>query len=344
MNVGLTGCGQLALHVHLPLLRRLGVEVSALADPNPEALQQAGQRVPGARLCGSLKQLLEGFDGQAVLVTSPPFTHAQAAVSILEAGHSVYLEKPLAHSLEDGQRIQRAAQDARGLLMVGFNLRFHPLLIELGQRFRSGEIGELVLLRSAFHLAPGPQPEWRLDPERGGGPMFELATHHLDLWETISGRRLERLSCQTSGVSLALQGQLEGGALVQGSFSLASAEEEVVELFGDRGRLRVRRYASGEVEFAPLEARGERLRQLQAWLRLPSQWRYWREKFTSPWQEPSYARSLEAFFQSLRQGRLVSGAADVSAGMRNLEWLLQPELLLKAGPQLQHQGGGGVAG
>jgi len=332
VKVALSGCGNLALQVHLPLLRRLGVEVSALADPNPEALEQAAQRVPGARRCGSLEQLLEGFDGEAVLVASPPFTHGEAAVAILEAGHSVYLEKPLAHSLADGQHIQRVAQEARGLLMVGFNLRFHPLLVELGRRFRSGEIGELVLLRSAFHLAPGPQPQWRLDPKRGGGPMFELATHHLDLWETISGRQLQRLGCQASGVSLALQGQLEGGALVQGSFSLASAEEEVVELFGDRGRLRVRRYSSGEVEFAPLEARGERLRQLQAWLRIPSQWRYWKEKFTSPWHEPSYSRSLQAFFQSLRQGQLVAGAADVNAGLRNLEWLLQSELLLQAGP------------
>lgn len=164
--------------------------------------------------------------------------------------------------------------------------------------------------------------------------MLELATHHLDLWEVLTGHPLTHLSTQASGPSVAVQGVLEGGALVQGSFSLSSVEEEVVELFGPRGRLRLRRYHSGEVEFAPVQARGERLRALRTWLRTPRQWRYWREKYASPWHEPSFARSLRAFFESVRQGQLVAGAADARVGLRNLEWLLQPKLLLQAGPQL----------
>ena len=109
-----------------------------------DAQPAAAQRVAGALGCQhttSLDDLLHRDDIDAVVIVSPPRFHAEHAVAALEAGKHVLLEKPMALSLVDADRIIAAAAGAQRRLQVGFMRRYDPAYAAAKRRIVSGDIG-----------------------------------------------------------------------------------------------------------------------------------------------------------------------------------------------------------
>lgn len=321
MKIGLIGCGQVALGVHLPNLRRLGVKVGGLCDPSPEALQAAGQLAPEAPRWNSLEAMLKCPGVEAVLISSPPAYHARQALACLQAGLPVYLEKPLATSLEDGQALVEAARQSRPLVALGFNLRFHPLFQEMRRLFRSGRIGKLISMRSVFSSGGLLTDSWRRG--QGGGALLELGSHHFDLVHFLSGQEIATIHNQTAqhGLQAWSTARLEQGAGYQGFFSLDCADDERFEIYGEQGRLSLQRYASAEVEVHPRSGQRLRWRRLLALLRSPLHLGYVLNKFRSPCHEPSYYPCMQSFLEACRSQCNWSGATPAD-GLRALRWAL----------------------
>src|SRR5215470_16381615 len=100
LKVGLLGCGHIVQSVHLPVLVRLpGVELAALADPDPRRRDEAHRRASRAVARDDYRDVLAMPDVEAVVIALPNALHAEAAVEALRFGKHVYLEKPLATSL-----------------------------------------------------------------------------------------------------------------------------------------------------------------------------------------------------------------------------------------------------
>ena len=179
--------------MHLKLLRRLsGATLVAVADLNPNRRLVAER--DGVYATAGADTLLSRPDIDAVVIAAPPVAHAALASAALDRGRHVYLEKPFATSLPEGQAILDAWR-RRGhpapVGMIGFNYRFNPLLRKARQLISSGAIGRPVAARTVFSIVKRPEPAWRQSVEQGGGPLLELASHHVDLMGTVLSRVME---------------------------------------------------------------------------------------------------------------------------------------------------------
>ena len=123
----------------------------------------------------------------AVLVCTPPLVHAGPAVAALEAGVAVYLEKPLARGVEDGERIVAAWRAAGVVCAVGYQWRSLAALADLRTRL-AGSAPAMVVSRGIGAAERNrADPRWFADPAQSGGVLFELASHDVDLQRAVAG-------------------------------------------------------------------------------------------------------------------------------------------------------------
>jgi predicted dehydrogenase len=113
----------------------------------------------------------------AVWITTTHESHAELAITALEASKHVFLQKPLALTTKDAQRVVRAAAKER-MLMVGFNRRFAPASRVVAEHIRAASGQKQISYRVRGDALP--DGHWLDDPERGGGRLLGEGVHFLD--------------------------------------------------------------------------------------------------------------------------------------------------------------------
>lgn len=193
INVGIIGFGKMG-KLHLRVSRYMkDAKVVAIADPSRRALRAAKKE--GIRdLYDDYHELLRGADVDAVIITLPNFMHLDGTLAAVEAGKHVFVEKPLAMTSADCERIDDAARRQGVKLMVGHNYRFFDATRKLKATYDSGAIGDVVL--STLELVHGPLapslesqpvPEWYFDTEKMGMWLLDLGYHVVDLFRWLFG-------------------------------------------------------------------------------------------------------------------------------------------------------------
>jgi predicted dehydrogenase len=121
-----------------------GCELAWCCDPSAQALERVAGRFPQARLSDDLNEVLADPALDAVALATPVPTHAETAVRVLEAGKHCFVEKPLAQSVADAERVVAAAEATGRVLMVGHLLEYHPGVQRLKQLVESRELGDRI--------------------------------------------------------------------------------------------------------------------------------------------------------------------------------------------------------
>ena len=321
LKVALLGYGRIARLVHLGVLTALpDVELVAVAEPDPERRAEARARAPNARSCERYEQALDVPGVEAVVVCLPNDLHADAAVAALELGKHLYLEKPLATSLDDGRRVVAAWRRAGVVAMMGFNYRAHPLYEAAREHIRSGRLGDLVAVRTALASPPRDLPPWKRRRATGGGALLDKASHGVDLVRHLIGDEVREVLAllrtqHTEEDTAALQLRLGGGLLVQSLFSVGAAEDDRLEVYGSAGKLTVDRHESLALELSGA-ARGRRLAATRRELGALAGGTYALGKLRRPQVEPSYAIALARFAAAARANR--PATPDLVDGLRSL--------------------------
>lgn len=245
VGVGIVGCGHATADFHLPALTRLSeARVVGLADPDPGRLAAAGALAPAARRHADGADLLADPEVEVVLVATPPGRHAQDAATVLDAGRHLLVEKPLTADPEEAAALAERAARSPLVCATAFNLRFHRLVAIARRMVADGELGPLVLVRSTWtgELPPAP-PAWRRERASGGSVLWDLASHHVDLWAHLAGEPLARLTATTvdgpdrDDVGATVAGLSASGVLLSFTARRGTAVAHEVELAGERGRL-----------------------------------------------------------------------------------------------------------
>src|SRR5271170_1124258 len=119
LRVGVVGCGRVAADRHLPALSRVrGAEVVALADSDQARLKHLADQFRVTHRYPDVHTLLDTTMVDVIAVCVPVEFHAEVALAALDAGKHVFIEKPLAVSLEEADRIQERGEKAgRKILM-----------------------------------------------------------------------------------------------------------------------------------------------------------------------------------------------------------------------------------
>jgi predicted dehydrogenase len=129
-------------------------------------------------------------DIDAVIVATPPDTHAVISEAALSTSKHVLCEKPLTRTLDEARQLVATAESSGRILKCGFNHRHHPAVQAAHQLFASGALGTPVFGRAVYGIGgrPGYEKEWRADPAVAfGGQLGEQGIHAIDLFRWFMG-------------------------------------------------------------------------------------------------------------------------------------------------------------
>jgi len=180
LGVGLLGAGAIAAE-HVDGIRATPwLELVAIAERDPARRVAAGSLEPEARLVEGVGELAADDRVDLVVVSTPPNSHADLAAQLLSAGKHVVVEKPMALSASEADRLLAEADATGRSLSVYQNRHFDPDFAAIEQLVRSGSLGELFHLEAFVGGFGHPCNQWHSDQEVSGGVAFDWGAHYLE--------------------------------------------------------------------------------------------------------------------------------------------------------------------
>lgn len=228
VRIAVAGAGLIGLRHLEEIDANPDCEIAGIVDPGPRAAEVASRF--GAPLRATLDAVL-ATRPDGVIVATPNALHLEQGLACIAAGVPVMIEKPLAHTLEAGERLVAAGEQAGVPILVGHMRRHSRIMDEAIRVVRSGRLGRLVgVMGSAVFCKPaadgyfdGPN-EWRRRP--GGGPILINMIHEVDAMRSLMGEIVAvqaQASHATRGFevedTVAITLRFVGGAL--GTFMLS---------------------------------------------------------------------------------------------------------------------------
>lgn len=184
--IGVGARAGLALHV-----REAHGDVVAAVDTDSRTAAEAARLFGQVPFFSSTAELLaSGIDIDGAIVTTPDFTHADVAVELLEAGVPVYLEKPMAITIEDADRILETAFRTNTKLYVGHNMRHMQVVRMMKQIIDRGEIGEVKAIWTRHFVGNGGDfyfKDWHAERDKVTSLLLQKGAHDLDVMHWLAG-------------------------------------------------------------------------------------------------------------------------------------------------------------
>lgn len=198
INIGLIGVGNFAQSVHLPNLKKLNnhYTIHAMASQSGIKAKNAGAFYNASYVTTDYDEIIQDKDINLVMICTRHGNHAALALKALQAGKNVFVEKPLATTLDDLEQLERFFQTHTSntpLLMVGYNRRFSPYIREI-RKHTDKRIGPLFIhyrMNAGFQLAD----HWT---HQDGGRIIGEACHIVDLMSALTNCQI--MNCQAEGI------------------------------------------------------------------------------------------------------------------------------------------------
>ncbi|MBO0778519.1 MAG: Gfo/Idh/MocA family oxidoreductase [Ktedonobacteraceae bacterium] len=196
LRVALIGYGAAGSVFHAPLIASTaGMQLVAVVTGHPERQEQARNRYPGASIVARAEELWRDpgrYD--LVVVATPNQFHVPLGLAALDAGLPVLIDKPLAATVADAERLLEASRRSGKLLSVFQNRRWDGDFLTVRKIVEAGLLGSIVAFESRFdRYRPSPKPgAWRehADPAEAGGLLYDIGSHLIDQAVQLFGRPL----------------------------------------------------------------------------------------------------------------------------------------------------------
>lgn len=205
IGTGSRGINNIGKHV-AEQSAELGLEITALCDISEHRMQVGADAINAAAvavgnepftptLCRDALDLIRDEEVDLVAITTPTSLHRESAIPALESGKKVYLDKPMAHTVEDAAAIREAEVRSNNPLIMGFTRRYERPWPELYAMLEQGTIGELrmMLIRAVlpyfryFNM-------WHRNRAVSGGALNDKASHYADVFNWFAGGRAVKVN------------------------------------------------------------------------------------------------------------------------------------------------------
>jgi len=312
IRVCLVGAGR-AGRVHAKSLVHYLPTASAVAmvEPDPANRDLTREQFGIETWFATLDEALDQAEFDAVVITTPTFTHMALAVRAAQAGKHILLEKPMALDLAQCDAIMAAAEVSGVVLQLGFMRRFDPEFVAAAARIEAGEIGQPMLIKSLTH-GPGLPPPWARDLKTSNGNLAEVNSHDWDTVRWLMGSDPERVYVEVANFKGPARGvdtehfydnalvnlRFENGGLgsISGICPCDYGYDARVEIVGEKGIMQI-----GELKGQAVVVCTDRDHGLVTPI-----YRTWPERF-----EWAYVREMEHFVSCIASGvRPKVGGAD----------------------------------
>jgi UDP-N-acetyl-2-amino-2-deoxyglucuronate dehydrogenase len=213
VRIGLIGCGGIS-HAHIRGMLSLGADVIRVVvtcDVERSLAEERARDAGAEVVVTDWREVVERTDIDAVDICLPHDLHAEVAIAAAQAGKHIFVEKPIATTLEDGWAMVRAARDANVVLMTAFVERFEAENQRTKQLLDEGWLGTPILaqvdhLQNVF-IPPG---HWARERNRlGGGAIASAGCHRIDLLRWFIGE-VEWVSAETFYNPDRMEGEIAG--------------------------------------------------------------------------------------------------------------------------------------
>ena len=187
---GVLGCARIATNRMIPAMLETDVaELWAIASRTLERAKSAAERFGASRAYGSYEELLADPATDVVYVPLPNHLHKPWSIAALRAGKHVLCEKPIALDAAEAREMQAVAQETGRFLIEAFMYRFSPVVQKALEIIRSGRLGDLKAMHSAFTFLMGDDPSnIRLQADAGGGALYDVGCYCINILRTVAGR------------------------------------------------------------------------------------------------------------------------------------------------------------
>ena len=248
---GVLGAGGIADRRTIPgMMLCDNAELVAVMEVNMELAEKLRAKWNCKKAYDNEADLLADPEIDAVYIASPVGLHARQAMAAADAGKHILIEKPLALTAEEGQKVIDYC-DAKGVqIAAGLMMRFGSYVQAMKKAIAEGKIGKPVSGYAQFTCwYPDMPGVWRQSKKLGGGgAMMDMGVHCIDLMQYILGVQAKEVAAFHDTLSFSYEVEdssmvmlrMENGCqcVVQSNFNIPDeASTWRLEIFGDRGRL-----------------------------------------------------------------------------------------------------------
>ena len=264
---GVIGAGGIADRRTIPgMMEAANAELVAVMEINMDLAEKCRAKWNCKRAYDNEAALLADPEIDAVYIASPVFLHAKQAMAAADAGKHILIEKPLAMTADEGQKVVDYCKAKGVKLAVGLMMRFGAYVQAMKKAIADGKIGKPVSAYAQFTCwYPDMPGNWRQSKKNGGGgAMMDMGVHCIDLLQYILGSNAKQVAAFHDTLSFQYEVEdsstvllrMENGAqcVVQSNFNIPDdAAKWRIEIFGDQGRL-IGDTVIGQVDGGTLDA------------------------------------------------------------------------------------------
>ena len=245
LNWGLLSTARINRSLIPPLRVSKRNQLLAVGSRSQETADQYAREGKIPRAHSSYEALLADPEIDVIYNPLPNHLHAEWTIKAVEAGKHVLCEKPLALSVDEVDAIQAAARKHGRVVAEAFMYRHHPQTLKVQELVQSGALGTLQLIRGAFRYVLSSEGNVRLNPEWGGGSIWDVGCYPISYARTVVGEApLEVFGWQVTGqtgIDETFVGQMRFDNDILGQFdsSFAIPFHVFMEIIGDEGTLNI---------------------------------------------------------------------------------------------------------
>ena len=191
LRYGIIGAGSMGRE-HIENIKVMGgALVSAISDPHKPSQEAALAMAPGAKVFSDHRALIDSGLVDAIIVATPNDTHAAVLKDCLASDIAVFVEKPLATTVEDLKSILAWDEKRSAMTWMGLEYRFMPPVAEAIARAKEGEAGKIHQVSIREHREPFyPKVDnWNRFAKRTGGTLVEKCCHYFNLMDIVVGEQ-----------------------------------------------------------------------------------------------------------------------------------------------------------
>jgi predicted dehydrogenase len=262
LNFAIVGCGRISKrHSELLGLNQIeGAKLSAVCDIIPEKAQSVGERFKVPHFT-DMHEMMKKATVDVVVVLTESGNHAEHVVALAKYKKHIVVEKPMALTLTDADRMIAACKESGSRLFVVKQNRFNVPVVKLREELEAGRFGKMVMgtirVRWCRDQSYYDQDSWRGTWKMDGGAFTNQASHHVDLLQWMMGP-VESVFAKAKTYLVDIEAEDTGIAMIQfksGAMGVIEATTAVrpkdlegsITLLGERGTVEIGGFAVNQI-------------------------------------------------------------------------------------------------
>jgi predicted dehydrogenase len=191
LRVAVVGMGNMGRRHSDDMIKFEDTELAAVCDVNIKAAEKyRDEHDPDCAVYDDYEKMLDEVKPDAVYVCLPPFAHHDEVELAAERKIAVFIEKPIAMTVEKGQSMVEAVRKNQVVSQVGYQMRFGAAVRRFKELQQSGEAGRMTLFSASYECNSLHSPWWR-EKDKCGGQVFEQVIHLYDMAQYLMGPAAE---------------------------------------------------------------------------------------------------------------------------------------------------------